>query len=129
MEVDCCKETSGCHTGPAHSPPTFAFSPPTFHPARIPAGAGCPVTVRTPHMTIPIELFIKEIEDAIVLPPGRLTPDQRLADLREFDSLSRLSVIALCDSRYGFVLRVSDLDGCKTVADLHSVVEKNATRA
>ena len=79
-------------------------------------------------MTIPIESFIKELEDALVLPTGRLAFDQKLSDLREFDSLSRLSVIAMCDSRYGFVLKVPDLDACKTVADLHLIVEKNATR-
>ncbi len=78
-------------------------------------------------MTIPSEAFVRELEDAIVLPAGRLTLGQRLSDLREFDSLSRLSVIAMCDSRYGFVLKVPELDACETVADLHAVAEKHAT--
>ncbi len=79
-------------------------------------------------MTIPSEAFVRELEDAIILPAGRLKLGENLSDIREFDSLSRLSVIAMCDSKYGFVLKVPDLDACKTVADLHAVAEKNATR-
>jgi acyl carrier protein len=80
-------------------------------------------------MPIPVESFIKELENALVVPAGRLQPGQVLLELREYDSLNRLSVIAMCDDRYGFVLDVPELDACKTVADLHQLVERCAQRS
>ncbi|HOW86845.1 MAG TPA: acyl carrier protein [Candidatus Aminicenantes bacterium] len=48
--------------------------------------------------------------------------------LREFDawdSLTKLSIIALADSDYRTVLTAKDLDGIATVGDLKDRLEKN----
>lgn len=80
-------------------------------------------------MKINVESFLAELEDALVAQKGTLALEQGLSKIKEFDSISRLSVIAMCDSRYGFILKVPELDRCKTVQDLYEIAEKNATRA
>ena len=79
-------------------------------------------------MNIPIKIFILTVEQTLELKTGSLTPMEPINDIPEFDSLGRLSIIAMCDSRYGFILQVSELDACTTVADFHALVERHATR-
>jgi acyl carrier protein len=80
-------------------------------------------------MNIPIDQFISTLEQELQLEAGLLSPTDLLSDIPEFDSLGRLSLIAMCDTNFGFVLKIPDLDACVTVSDFHSVVERNATRA
>lgn len=46
-----------------------------------------------------------------------------LADFQEWDSLSMLSVIAMCDSEYGVNLTAADLRALTTVSELWQTIE------
>jgi acyl carrier protein len=80
-------------------------------------------------MNIPINQFILTLEQELQIATGSLSSTDQMSSIPEFDSLGRLSVISMCDSRFGFVLNIPEMDACATVSDFHSLVEKNATRA
>jgi acyl carrier protein len=77
-------------------------------------------------MSIPQPEFIAILEQELGLDPGSLSPDDQLIDVPDLDSLGRLSVIAMCDRQFGFVLNVPDLDACQTIADLYAFVDKHS---
>lgn len=49
--------------------------------------------------------------------------DTVLSDLEEWDSLSRVSFIAMVKTNYGIALNLLDIKNAKTVADLYEAVE------
>jgi acyl carrier protein len=79
-------------------------------------------------MNISLSHFIATLEIELGQEPGTLSPEEELSAIADLDSIGRLSLIALCDSQFGFVLKVPDLDACRTVAELHALVEAHATR-
>lgn len=67
-------------------------------------------------------LFIRRFENAIGLASGSLALDSELARFREFDSMNRLMVLAMCDHDYSVVISPADLDKCRTVGDVLKLV-------
>lgn len=57
------------------------------------------------------------IEDVLEL-PGKLTPDTVLADLPEYDSMAKLSVIVMFDDELGKKLTGEQIRTFKTVQDV-----------
>lgn len=51
-----------------------------------------------------------------------VSPDARLADIEEWDSLSAMAFIALADRKYGRKLKFPDLEKARTVRDLHELL-------
>lgn len=79
-------------------------------------------------MNIPSAQFISSLEQILEIEAGSLSSTDELSSIPEFDSMGRLSVILMCDSLFGFVLSISEMDTCVTVSDFHLLVERNATR-
>jgi len=50
-----------------------------------------------------------------------------LKDFEEWDSLSILSIIAMVDSDYGFIIFAKDIMKLKTVKDLLSYIQKKSS--
>ena len=62
------------------------------------------------------------IEDVLEL-PGKLTPDTVLADLPEYDSMAKLSVIVMFDDELGKKLTGEQLRTFTTVRDIVTAME------
>ncbi len=54
--------------------------------------------------------------------PVELTPQTRLQDLPEWDSLAALGVIVMFDIEYGKTITGDDLKTCETVEDLYKLL-------
>lgn len=65
-----------------------------------------------------IEEKIAMLEEIMDLDEGTLSPDDTLADYEEWDSLSKLSLIATAKKEFGKVLSTDVLRGFETVKDV-----------
>lgn len=61
--------------------------------------------------------FLTEFQD-LLQRDDPLSPDSRLEDLDEWDSLAIMAVIAWFDKRFGLTLNFGNFKGLKTVADV-----------
>lgn len=64
--------------------------------------------------------FYKKLEDIF---EEEVTDDTVLKDLEAFDSLSILSIIAMCDKDYNITLTAAEIRNLATVGDLKSLIE------
>jgi acyl carrier protein len=71
-----------------------------------------------------IQEFIPAFEEALELPAGQTQAETLLSDITRFDSMGRLSVIAMADTKLGVLVDADGLDRCRTVADLYALVQK-----
>ena len=62
------------------------------------------------------------IEDVLEL-PGKLTPDTVLADLPEYDSMAKLSIIVMFDDELGKKLTGEQIRAFKTVGDMLAAMD------
>ena len=58
------------------------------------------------------------LEETLELDANSLTEETVLADVEEFDSMGKLSLIVLCDDEFGKKLSGEELSGFKTVKDI-----------
>ena len=58
------------------------------------------------------------IEETLEMDANTLTEDTVLADVEEFDSMAKLSLIVMCDDEFGKKLSGEELRGFKTVKDI-----------
>lgn len=70
-----------------------------------------------------IEEKIALLEDIMDLDEGTLTLETVLAELEEWDSMTKLSLVASVKKAGGEDLTVEDIAKFKTVADICSVIE------
>ncbi len=63
------------------------------------------------------------IEECMDLAEGTLRLEDNLEDYEEWDSVTVLSIIALCDEKFHKVLSGNMIKGAKTVADLLALME------
>ena len=63
------------------------------------------------------------IEETLELDEGTLTPDTVLADVDEYDSMAKLSLIVMMDDEFGVKLTGDMIKGFATVADILSVMK------
>ena len=69
------------------------------------------------------EDVIIEIETALNAEPNSLTVLSKLNEIETYDSVGRLSVIALFDSLFDTVISAKELAKSKTVSDLLNLVK------
>ncbi len=69
-----------------------------------------------------LESFAREVEEALQIPPGTITPDTLLSEIPKLDSMGRLVLTVMFDSRFGFVLEPEHLNNCNTFRDLYEFV-------
>lgn len=62
------------------------------------------------------------IEDVLEL-PGKLMPETVLADLPEYDSMAKLSIIVMFDDELGKKLTGEQIRTFKTIADILAAME------
>ena len=62
--------------------------------------------------------FLMEMDEILGLAPGTLQGHERLEELRNWDSTSLITFIALADSNNGVSISPGQIVNCSTVADL-----------
>lgn len=68
------------------------------------------------------EDVLRDIENMLELEDGTLTFDTGLSDIAEWDSMAAVAFIALCDDKYGKLVKAADLRSSKTFEDLVSLI-------
>ena len=63
------------------------------------------------------------IEETLDLDEGTLTPETELADVDEYDSMAKLSLIVMFDDEFGKKLTGDMVKGFETVADILAAME------
>lgn len=58
------------------------------------------------------------IEETLEIESGTLTPVTELANVDEYDSMAKLSLIVLCDEQFGKKLTGEQIRAFKTVGDI-----------
>lgn len=75
-------------------------------------------------MKIDINDLIAKIEvEFETLEPGTLKPQSSFRDLKDWNSMHALILIALVDTEYNVTLNGNDLRNLTTVTDLHALIE------
>ena len=64
------------------------------------------------------------IEETLEMDEGTLTADTVLADVDEYDSMAKLSLIVMMDDEYGVKLTGEMIKGFKTVGDIVAVMKQ-----
>ena len=67
---------------------------------------------------------IAMLEENWELDEGRLTEDSALADIDEYDSMAKLSLIVMMDDEFGVKLTSDVIKGFKTVSDILKLMVK-----
>lgn len=65
---------------------------------------------------------LRLLEEALKLSPNTLNPAQKLSEVKGWDSLAVVEVMAAVDERLGATLDLEKIAACKTVADLVKVI-------
>lgn len=66
--------------------------------------------------------IISQIEEMMEYPAGKLTGNERLADIPEWDSIMVLGVIALAESVGGRELSPEDFNDAQTINDIVNII-------
>jgi acyl carrier protein len=68
--------------------------------------------------------FLEVVKEALELEDANLTFDDVLADFDEWDSMTRLSLIALLDEHFEVQISDAEFDSIETVQNLFEVVNQ-----
>ena len=66
---------------------------------------------------------IAMLEETFEMDEGSLTPEMTLADIDEFDSIAKLSLIVLMDDEFGKTIKSDDIKALETVQDILDMME------
>jgi acyl carrier protein len=69
--------------------------------------------------------FVGAVAEILHADASTLTPQTPLESLEGYDSLGKISLIALVDEQFNFMLAPSKLRQLKTIADVFGVASKN----
>lgn len=67
---------------------------------------------------------IAKLEEMMELDEGTLTPETRLTDIEEWDSIAAISFIALVDEEFDKIIKGAQIKEFQTVADALAVMGK-----
>jgi acyl carrier protein len=73
------------------------------------------------------EKFINTFLEALEIEDQSISFEDVLADFENWDSMSRLSLIALLDENFEVEVSDAEFDDMETVQDLYNLVEKRAS--
>jgi acyl carrier protein len=70
------------------------------------------------------EEILKQIEEVLEMTEGTLSINQNLADVEEYDSMAKLSLIVMADDDFSKKLTAEQLNEFKTVNDIVNFLAK-----
>jgi acyl carrier protein len=73
---------------------------------------------------ITMEDFLKNMADALNQSGAEFTPEQKLQDLPNWDSLAILTTLSMIDQEYGVMMSGAELQACNSLSDLYAKVEE-----
>jgi acyl carrier protein len=62
--------------------------------------------------------FLKQLDEILGLKPGTLRGDEKLEDLKNWDSTALISLIVVAEANNNVPIAPDQVVGCSTVADL-----------
>lgn len=65
---------------------------------------------------------ISLIEEVLEVEPGTISRDSVLADIKEYDSLKKLSILIMLEDNFDIKVTSSQLSGFTTVSDILNVM-------
>ncbi len=69
------------------------------------------------------EEFVSNFANAVEVEPGTINESTVFKEIETWDSLCVLSVIAMIDEAYQVTLGGDDIESCKTILDIITLVE------
>lgn len=69
--------------------------------------------------------FLNALENIMELDDNTLKGNEQLIDMRQWDSIAFLSVIAMLDEKFGIIIQGDKLEKITNVADLVALVADN----
>jgi len=70
--------------------------------------------------------FIEAIKEALEIEDHEVKLEDRFRDYEEWDSLNRLSLIAMLDDEYGIQIENAEFEQLKSVGDIFAKVSEKA---
>jgi acyl carrier protein len=71
-----------------------------------------------------MDTFIENLAIGINLPEDSITPEIKLVELPNWDSLAILTTLSMLDMEYGVTVTGTELQNCNTVEDLFNLVQE-----
>jgi acyl carrier protein len=71
--------------------------------------------------------FLLQMDEILDLPPGTLRGHEKLEELKNWDSTSLITFIALAETNNGVAISPGDIVTCSTVADLLQLAQVEST--
>jgi acyl carrier protein len=71
--------------------------------------------------------FLLQMDEILDLPPGTLRGHEKLEELKNWDSTSLITFIALAETNNGAAISPGDIVTCSTVADLLQLAKIEST--
>jgi acyl carrier protein len=71
--------------------------------------------------------FLSHFEDVLEADPGSIKEGQALSDLDSWDSLAKMSFIAMIDEQFGETLIPDKIGGARTIQDLIALLGDQIT--
>jgi acyl carrier protein len=71
-----------------------------------------------------MDTFIENLAIGINLPEDSITPEIKLVELPNWDSLAILTTLSMLDMEYGVTVTGTELQNCNTVEDLYKLVQE-----
>lgn len=69
-----------------------------------------------------MDAFVEHLAEALEQPPENLSPETKLRDIPNWDSLAILTTISMVDEQYDVTLSGPDLQQCETIGDVYEKV-------
>ncbi len=69
--------------------------------------------------------FYATLDDILEIEIGTIRGDEKLGDLKNWDSLAVVNYIATCNGLFGVVLEGDRVKACQSVADLVALVRQH----
>ncbi|NBD38400.1 MAG: acyl carrier protein [Verrucomicrobia bacterium] len=75
-----------------------------------------------------MEAFVEHLAEALEQSPDNLSPETKLRDIPNWDSLAILTTLSMVDEQYDVTLSGPELQHCETIGDVYAKV-RAASRA
>jgi len=76
-----------------------------------------------------VETFLREFAEILEIPSSEITQATELASLKNWDSMTVLSFMALVDEKFGGEVNPDDIETAQTVGDLYRLASAQASSA
>lgn len=73
-----------------------------------------------------MDAFVEHLAEALEQSPENLSPEMKLRDIPNWDSLAILTTISMVDEQYDVTLSGPELQQCETIGDVYGKVRASS---